>query len=71
MFASIDSIAISHTKSHFTPNLRFSEGACGTLEECSQVLGDLMSQHWHLSRVDRNLRVNKWRNEAVASAVDK
>ena len=70
MFASIDSIAIGHTKSYFTPNLTASEGAQGVLEDCSQELGNLMSQQWLLSQVDHSLRVDRWRSDAAESAAD-
>jgi len=70
MFASIDSIALSHTKSHFTPNLRFSQEACGIVEGCSKTLGNLMSQHWHRSQVDHSLRLDHWRSEAAESTAD-
>ena len=70
MFASIDSIAKGNTKSHFTPNLTSSEGARGVLGDCSQRLGDLMVQQWHLGQVEHTLQVNRWRSDAEGSAAD-
>ncbi|KAF9642210.1 hypothetical protein BDM02DRAFT_2494969 [Thelephora ganbajun] len=60
MFSSIDSIALGHTKSHFTPNLTGSEKACKVLEDCSQELGNLMAQQWLLSQTEHSLQVDCW-----------
>lgn len=70
MFASIDSIALGHTKSYFTPNLTSSEGACTVLQDCTQGLGNLMSQQWLLSQVDHSLQVDRWRSDATESSAN-
>lgn len=70
MFANIDSIAIGNTKSYFTPNLTTSEGACSVLQDCTQELGNLMSQQWLLSQVDHSLQVVRWRSDTAENSTN-
>ena len=65
MFASPDSIATGRTKSYFTPNLTASEGSRSVLKDCSDKLGDLMTQEWLLSQVDHTMQVDHWRTDAA------
>ena len=70
MFAGVDSVATGKTKSYFSPNLTSSDAACAVLENCSQELGELMAQQWHLSQVDHSLQVDSWRSKGAEAAAD-
>lgn len=70
MLAGVDSVATGKTKSYFSPNLTSSIVVCAVLEKCSQELGGLMTQQWHLSQVDHSLQVDSWQSKGAEVAVD-